>query len=67
MSRSSAWSRSRRSGRWTLVHDYHVALAMAMGADFVMMGRYFARFDQAARAAFSGLWQRSRGAVTVGH
>ncbi|MGH3157357.1 MAG: IMP dehydrogenase, partial [Streptosporangiaceae bacterium] len=30
-----------------LVHDYHVALALAMGADFVMMGRYFARFDQA--------------------
>ncbi|WP_037909251.1 IMP dehydrogenase [Actinacidiphila yeochonensis] len=33
-----------------LVHDYHVALALAMGADFVMMGRYFARFDQAAGA-----------------
>jgi IMP dehydrogenase len=30
-----------------LVHDYHIALALAMGADFVMMGRYFARFDQA--------------------
>ena len=30
-----------------LLHDYHVALALAMGADFVMMGRYFARFDQA--------------------
>ncbi|MFI8099548.1 IMP dehydrogenase [Streptomyces sp. NPDC086023] len=33
-----------------LVHDYHVALALAMGADFVMMGRFFARFDQAAGA-----------------
>ncbi|WP_432030930.1 IMP dehydrogenase [Streptomyces sp. 1222.5] len=33
-----------------LVHDYHVALALAMGADFVMMGRYFAGFDQAAGA-----------------
>ncbi|GAB3448173.1 IMP dehydrogenase [Actinophytocola sediminis] len=33
-----------------LVHDYHVALALAMGADFVMMGRYFARFDQAPGA-----------------
>ncbi|MEU9993002.1 IMP dehydrogenase [Streptomyces sp. NPDC048045] len=35
-----------------LVHDYHVALALAlaMGADFVMMRRYFARFDQAAGA-----------------
>jgi len=27
-------------------HDYHIALALAMGADFVMMGRYFARFDE---------------------
>lgn len=33
-----------------LVHDYHMALALAMGADFVMMGRYFARFDQAPGA-----------------
>jgi len=33
-----------------LQHDYHVALALAMGADFVMMGRYFARFDQAPGA-----------------
>jgi IMP dehydrogenase len=30
-----------------LLHDYHISLALAMGADFVMMGRYFARFDQA--------------------
>ncbi len=29
-----------------LVHDYHMALALAMGADFLMMGRYFARFDE---------------------
>ncbi len=27
-------------------HDYHVTLALAMGADFVMLGRYFARFDE---------------------
>jgi IMP dehydrogenase len=27
--------------------DYHVTLALAMGADYVMMGRYFARFDEA--------------------
>ncbi|HEX4353867.1 MAG TPA: IMP dehydrogenase, partial [Polyangiales bacterium] len=27
--------------------DYHISLALAMGADFVMMGRYFARFDEA--------------------
>jgi len=33
-----------------LQQDYHVALALAMGADFVMMGRYFARFDQAPGA-----------------
>jgi len=29
-----------------IVHDYHTVLAMAMGADFIMMGRYFARFDE---------------------
>lgn len=29
-----------------IVHDYHMVLALAMGADFVMMGRYFARFDE---------------------
>ncbi|MGX9672549.1 IMP dehydrogenase [Mycobacterium sp. HM-7] len=33
-----------------LQQDYHVALALATGADFVMMGRYFARFDQAPGA-----------------
>ena len=29
-----------------LVQDYHMVLALAMGADFLMMGRYFARFDE---------------------
>ena len=29
-----------------IVHDYHIAMALAMGADFVMLGRYFARFDE---------------------
>ena len=29
-----------------IVHDYHITLALAMGADFVMLGRYFARFDE---------------------
>lgn len=29
-----------------IVHDYHVTLALAMGADFIMLGRYFARFDE---------------------
>jgi IMP dehydrogenase len=30
-----------------ITQDYHIALALAMGADFVMMGRFFARFDEA--------------------
>ena len=29
-----------------IVYDYHIALALAMGAGFVMLGRYFARFDE---------------------
>ena len=29
-----------------IVHDYHITLSLAFGADFVMMGRYFARFDE---------------------
>ncbi|NMA69570.1 MAG: IMP dehydrogenase, partial [Desulfitobacterium sp.] len=29
-----------------IVLDYHITLALAMGADFVMLGRYFARFDE---------------------
>ena len=29
-----------------IVHDYHITLALAMGADFVMLGRYFARFEE---------------------
>lgn len=29
-----------------LVYDYHMTLALAMGADFLMLGRYFARFDE---------------------
>lgn len=29
-----------------IVHDNNILLALAMGADFVMMGRYFARFDE---------------------
>lgn len=56
-----------------LVHDYHVALALAMGADFVMMGRYFARFDQAAGAKLptrdgfvKEYWGRARTAPVTG-
>lgn len=30
-----------------IVYDHHIALALAMGSDFVMLGRYFARFDEA--------------------
>ncbi len=29
-----------------IVHDYHITLALAMGADFIMLGRYFSRFDE---------------------
>ncbi len=29
-----------------IVHDYHMTLALAMGSDFVMLGRYFSRFDE---------------------
>ncbi|NMA93393.1 MAG: IMP dehydrogenase [Clostridiales bacterium] len=33
-----------------IVHDYHMTLALAMGADFVMLGRYFSRFDESPTA-----------------
>ncbi|WP_326909966.1 IMP dehydrogenase [Sedimentibacter sp. MB31-C6] len=33
-----------------IVQDYHVTLALAMGADFVMLGRYFAGFDESPTA-----------------
>ena len=36
-----------------IVHDYHFTLALAMGADFVMLGRYFARFDEAPNSRVS--------------
>ena len=29
-----------------IVHDHHITIALSLGADFVMMGRYFARFDE---------------------
>jgi IMP dehydrogenase len=39
-----------------IVQDYHIVLALAMGADFVMLGRYFARFDESPsrRTVFNG-------------
>ena len=33
-----------------IVHDHHMTLALAMGADFLMLGRYFARFDESPTA-----------------
>lgn len=33
-----------------IVHDHHITLALAMGADFIMLGRYFARFDESPTA-----------------
>ena len=33
-----------------IVFDYHITIALAMGADFVMLGRYFARFDESPSA-----------------
>ena len=36
-----------------IVHDYHMTLALAMGADFLMLGRYFARFEESPTAKFS--------------
>ncbi len=29
-----------------IVHDYHMTLALAMGSDFIMLGRYFSRFEE---------------------
>lgn len=29
-----------------IVYDHHITLALAMGSDFVMLGRYFSRFDE---------------------
>lgn len=39
-----------------IVHDHHITLALAMGADFMMLGRYFARFDESPtnRIAING-------------
>ena len=33
-----------------IVYDYHMTLALAMGADFIMLGRYFSRFDESPTA-----------------
>ena len=36
-----------------IVYDYHMTLALAMGADFIMLGRYFARFDESPSNKFN--------------
>lgn len=36
-----------------IVHDNHITLALAMGSDFVMLGRYFARFDESPADKFN--------------
>ena len=43
-----------------IVYDYHVALALAMGSDFCMLGRYFARFDEspAGRVMINGTYMK---------
>ncbi|MDD6467531.1 MAG: IMP dehydrogenase [Erysipelotrichaceae bacterium] len=35
-----------------IVYDYHITLALAMGSDFVMLGRYFSRFDESPTNKF---------------
>ena len=43
-----------------IVHDYHMTLALAMGADFLMLGRYFARFDESPtnRVMINGVYMK---------
>ena len=40
-----------------IVQDYHMVLALAMGSDFIMMGRYFARFDESPTKKTNG-WRK---------
>lgn len=43
-----------------IVHDYHITLALAMGADFCMLGRYFSRFDESPtnRVLINGVYMK---------
>lgn len=43
-----------------IVYDHHITLALAMGADFVMLGRYFARFDESPtnKISISGTYMK---------
>ncbi len=48
-----------------IVHDHHMTLALAMGADFMMLGRYFARFDESPtnRVTINGNYYKENGIV----
>ena len=43
-----------------IVYDHHITLALAMGADFIMLGRYFARFDESPsnRVSINGTYYK---------
>ena len=43
-----------------IVYDHHITLALAMGADFVMLGRYFSRFDESPtnKVNFNGSYMK---------
>ncbi len=43
-----------------IVFDHHITLALAMGADFIMLGRYFARFDESPsnRVSLNGTYYK---------
>ncbi len=43
-----------------IVHDYHMTLALAMGSDFMMLGRYFSRFDESPtnKVAINGTYMK---------
>ena len=43
-----------------IVYDHHMTLALAMGADFLMLGRYFARFDESPthRVSINGSYMK---------
>lgn len=43
-----------------IVYDHHMTLALAMGADFIMLGRYFARFDESpsSKVLMNGIYMK---------
>ena len=46
-----------------IVHDYHITLALAMGSDFVMLGRYFSRFEESPtnKVSINGQYMKEYG------